>query len=108
MSCVSAGSATAVGDEGGFAPDLASNEQAVELLMEAITKAGFRPGVDLSIALDPASTEFFHDGMYHLEGEGRSLTPTQMVEYYTDLSTRYPIVSIEDGMAEDDWDGWVS
>jgi len=100
------GLSTAVGDEGGFAPDLASNEQAVELLMEAIEKTGLRPGADMSIALDPASTEFFSDGKYHLAGEGRSLTPTEMVEYYTDLSTRYPIVSIEDGMAEEDWDGW--
>jgi len=100
------GMSTAVGDEGGFAPDLASNEQAVELLVEAIERTGLRPGVDMSIALDPASTEFFSDGKYHLAGEGRSLTPTEMVGYYTDLSTRYPIVSIEDGMAEDDWDGW--
>jgi enolase len=100
------GLSTAVGDEGGFAPDLASNEQAVELLVEAIERAGLRPGVDMSIALDPASTEFFRDGAYHLEGEGRTLTPSEMVDYYVDLSTRYPIVSIEDGMAEDDWDGW--
>ncbi|MFT4989046.1 MAG: enolase [Acidimicrobiales bacterium] len=100
------GLSTAVGDEGGFAPDLASNEQAIELLMEAIEKTGLRPGVDMSIALDPASTEFFSDGKYHLAAEGRSLTPSEMVEYYVDLSTRYPIVSIEDGMAEQDWDGW--
>ncbi|MCL4117076.1 UNVERIFIED_CONTAM: hypothetical protein GTU68_050754 [Idotea baltica] len=100
------GLSTAVGDEGGFAPDLASNEQAIELLMEAIDKTGLRPGVDMSIALDPASTEFFSDGKYHLAAEGRSLTPSEMVDYYTDLSTRYPIVSIEDGMAEEDWDGW--
>ena len=101
------GLSTAVGDEGGFAPDLASNEQAVELLVEAIEKTGLRPGVDMSIALDPASTEFFRDGSYHLAGEGRSLTPSEMVEYYVDLSARYPIVSIEDGMAEQDWDGWA-
>jgi len=100
------GLSTAVGDEGGFAPDLASNEQAVELLVEAIEKTGLRPGVDMSIALDPASTEFFSDGKYHLSGENRSLTPTEMVEYYTDLANRYPIVSIEDGMAEEDWTGW--
>jgi enolase len=100
------GLSTAVGDEGGFAPDLASNEQAIELLMEAIEKTGLRPGIDMSIALDPASTEFFSDGKYHLAAEGRSLTPSEMVEYYVDLSTRYPIVSIEDGMAEEDWDGW--
>ncbi len=101
------GLSTAVGDEGGFAPDLSSNEQAVELLVEAIEKTGLRPGVDMSIALDPASTEFFRDGAYHLAGEGRSLTPSEMVEYYVDLSARYPIVSIEDGMAEEDWDGWA-
>ena len=101
------GLSTAVGDEGGFAPDLASNEQAVELLVEAIEKTGLRPGVDMSIALDPASTEFFRDGSYHLAGEGRSLSPSEMVEYYVDLSARYPIVSIEDGMAEEDWDGWA-
>lgn len=101
------GLSTAVGDEGGFAPDLSSNEQAVELLVEAIEKTGLRPGVDMSIALDPASTEFFRDGSYHLAGEGRSLTPSEMVEYYVDLSARYPIVSIEDGMAEEDWDGWA-
>lgn len=101
------GLSTAVGDEGGFAPDLSSNEQAVELLVEAIEKTGLRPGVDMSIALDPASTEFFRDGAYHLAGEGRSLTPLEMVEYYVDLSARYPIVSIEDGMAEEDWDGWA-
>jgi enolase len=100
------GLSTAVGDEGGFAPDLASNEQAIELLMEAIEKTGLRPGTDMSIALDPASTEFFRDGKYHLSAEGRSLTPSEMVDYYVDLSTRYPIVSIEDGMAEEDWDGW--
>ena len=101
------GLSTAVGDEGGFAPDLASNEQAVELLVDAIEKTGLRPGEDMSIALDPASTEFFRDGSYHLAGEGRSLTPSEMVEYYVDLSARYPIVSIEDGMAEEDWDGWA-
>ncbi len=100
------GLSTAVGDEGGFAPDLASNEQAIELLMEAIEKNDLRPGIDMSIALDPASTEFYRDGKYHLAAEGRSLTSAEMVAYYTDLSTRYPIVSIEDGMAEEDWDGW--
>ena len=100
------GLSTAVGDEGGFAPDLASNEEAVKLLVEAIEKTGLEPGVDMSIALDPASTEFYRDGQYHLESEGRSLSSAEMVDYYTDLSTRYPIVSIEDGMAEEDWDGW--
>jgi enolase len=100
------GLSTAVGDEGGFAPDLGSNEEAVQLLVEAIERTGLTPGADMSIALDPASTEFFKDGAYHLEGEGRVLSPAEMVEYYADLSSRYPIVSIEDGMAEEDWDGW--
>ncbi|MCU0311327.1 MAG: phosphopyruvate hydratase [Acidimicrobiales bacterium] len=100
------GLSTAVGDEGGFAPDLGSNEEAVALLVEAIEKAGFTPGADLAIALDPASSEFFRDGAYVLAGEGRSLTPAEMAEYYADLVGRYPIVSIEDGMAEEDWDGW--
>lgn len=100
------GLSTAVGDEGGFAPDLGSNEEAVQLLVEAIERTGLTPGADMAIALDPASTEFFKDGAYHLEGEGRVLSPAEMVEYYADLSTRYPIVSIEDGMAEEDWDGW--
>jgi enolase len=100
------GLSTAVGDEGGFAPDLASNEEAVQLLVEAIEKAGFTPGEDLAIALDPASTEFFADGTYNLAGEGRSLSSDEMVAFYVDLTTRYPIVSIEDGMAEEDWGGW--
>ena len=101
------GLSTAVGDEGGFAPDLGSNEEAVQLLVEAIERAGFTPGDDLSIALDPASTEFHRNGAYHLEGEGRVLSSEEMVDYYADLSSRYPIVSIEDGMAEEDWDGWA-
>ncbi len=100
------GLSTAVGDEGGFAPDLGSNEEAVTLLVEAIEKAGFTPGEDLAIALDPASSEFFRDGVYVLAGEGRTLSPAEMVDYYADLVARYPIVSIEDGMAEEDWDGW--
>jgi enolase len=100
------GLSTAVGDEGGFAPDLASNEEAVELLVEAIGKAGFEPGSEISIALDPASTEFYDNGKYVLASEGRSLAPDEMVAYYADLCDRYPIVSIEDGMAEEDWDGW--
>ena len=100
------GMSTAVGDEGGFAPDLDSNEQAVQLLVEAIEKTGLEPGADMSIALDPAATEFYKDGHYHLASENRSLSSAEMVEYYTDLSSRYPIVSIEDGMAEEDWDGW--
>ena len=97
---------TAIGDEGGVAPNLASNEDAVKLLLEAIEKAGFTPGTDIAIALDAASTEFYRDGKYVLAGEGRSLTPAEMVGYFQELSTKYPIVSIEDGMAEEDWDGW--
>jgi len=100
------GHSTAVGDEGGFAPNLDSNEEAVQLLIEAIEKAGFTPGDDLAIALDPASSEFFKDGQYVLAGEGRSLSPADMAAYYEELTTKYPIVSIEDGMAEDDWEGW--
>tara|TARA_B100001146_G_scaffold223309_1_gene237661 strand:- start:803 stop:1648 length:846 start_codon:yes stop_codon:yes gene_type:complete len=102
------GLATAIGDEGGFAPDLGSNEEAVQLLVEAVEKAGLVPGDDMALALDVASTEFFRDGAYHLSGEGRSLSPDEMVAYLADLSTRYPIVSIEDGMAEEDWDGWAA
>ncbi len=102
------GLATAVGDEGGFAPDLASNEQAVQILVEAIERAGFVPGVDIAIALDPATTELWDDGVYRLEGEGRTLSPDEMVGFWVDLCSRYPIVSIEDGMAEEDWDGWAA
>ena len=97
---------TAIGDEGGFAPNLASNEEAVKLLLEAIEKAGFTPGSDIAIALDAASTEFYKGGNYVLAGEGRTLAPAEMVGYLQDLVTKYPIVSIEDGMAEEDWDGW--
>ena len=97
---------TAIGDEGGFAPNLASNEDAVKLLLEAIEKAGFTPGSDIAIALDAASTEFYKDGNYVLAGEGRSLAPVEMVGYLQELVSKYPIVSIEDGMAEEDWDGW--
>lgn len=97
---------TAIGDEGGFAPNLASNEDAVKLLLEAIEKAGFTPGSDIAIALDAASTEFYKDGNYVLAGEGRSLAPAEMVGYLQELVLKYPIVSIEDGMAEEDWDGW--
>ncbi|NNN14506.1 MAG: phosphopyruvate hydratase [Acidimicrobiaceae bacterium] len=100
------GLSTAVGDEGGFAPDLARNEDAISILLEAIVKAGREPGVDVAIALDPATTEFFRDGSYHLTGEGRVLTPGEMVEYWADLCSRFPIISIEDGMAEEDWSGW--
>jgi len=102
------GLSTGVGDEGGFAPNLASNEEAVQVLVEAIERAGFTPGEDLAIALDVASTEFFSDGAYTLAGEGdRVLTPSEMVAYLVDLCDRYPIVSVEDGCAEEDWDGWA-
>jgi enolase len=102
----SRGLATAVGDEGGFAPDLASNEAALELLLEAIEKAGWRPGEDVAIALDPAASEFCKDGAYVLAAENRTLTPEQMADYWATLAGRYPIVSLEDGMDENDWDGW--
>ncbi|GGR02579.1 phosphopyruvate hydratase [Deinococcus ruber] len=97
---------TNVGDEGGFAPDLGSNEEALEVLLEAIQKAGYEPGKDIMIALDPAVTELFKDGKYHLESEGRTLSSEEMVDFWADWSSRYPIISIEDGLAEDDWDGW--
>jgi enolase len=100
------GLSTAVGDEGGFAPQLASNEEALRLIVVAIERAGYRPGQDVAIALDPASTEFYRDGAYRLEGEGRTLGAEELVGLYEDWLGRYPIVSIEDGMAEDDWDGW--
>jgi enolase len=102
------GLSTAVGDEGGFAPDLPDNETAVKVLVEAIESIGRTPGKDIAIALDPATTEIFRDGKYHLDGEGRVLTPLEMVDYWADLATRYPIVSLEDGMAEDDWEGWAA
>ncbi len=99
---------TAVGDEGGFAPDLKSNEEALQVIMEAIEKAGYRPGEDIYLALDPASSEFYDAGkkVYRLASEGRELTAEKMVDYYAGLVDGYPIVSIEDGMAEDDWEGW--
>ncbi|GAB4369038.1 MAG: phosphopyruvate hydratase [Calditrichia bacterium] len=99
---------TAVGDEGGFAPDLKSNEEAVEVILEAIKKAGFKAGEDVHLALDPASSEFFDPKrkVYVLKSENRELTPDQMVDFYVDWVNKYPIISIEDGMAEDDWDGW--
>ncbi|NNN13742.1 MAG: phosphopyruvate hydratase, partial [Acidimicrobiaceae bacterium] len=103
----SKGLSSSVGDEGGFAPNLQSNEEAIQILIEAITRAGRTPGSDVAIALDPASTEFYHNGSYHLEGEGRVLSPSEMVQYYADLCSKYPIISIEDGMAEDDWSGWA-
>ncbi len=98
---------TAVGDEGGFAPDLPDNETAVKVLVEAIERTGHEPGRDIAIALDPATSEIWRDGGYHLDGEGRVLTPSQLVDYWEELCGKYPIVSIEDGMAEEDWDGWA-
>jgi enolase len=100
------GLGTTVGDEGGFAPDLGSNEEALKLLVEGIEAAGYRPGEDVAIALDPASSEIYHDGAYVLEHEGRTLSAGELADYWADLATRYPIVSIEDGMDEEDWDGW--
>jgi enolase len=99
---------TAIGDEGGFAPNLASTDDAIGFVMRAIEKAGYTPGDDVVLAIDAASTEFFKNGKYELEGEGKSLSPDQMVRYWEDLIGRFPIVSIEDGMSEDDWDGWKS
>ena len=101
-----AGHNTNVGDEGGFAPALNSTDEALTFIMTAIEGAGYKPGEDIYLALDVASTEFYRDGQYHLEGEGRTLSSADMVKYLEDLVNRYPIISIEDGMAEDDWDGW--
>ncbi|MDQ1440629.1 MAG: enolase [Acidimicrobiaceae bacterium] len=100
------GLSTSIGDEGGFAPNLPSNESALSILLEAIERAGRKPGEEMALALDVASSEFFADGGYHLAGEGRTLSGDDFVAYLVDLADRYPIVSIEDGMAEDDWDGW--
>src|SRR5947209_5380701 len=105
---VSRGMSTAVGDEGGFAPDLDSNEQALELLVEGIRAAGYEPGEQVAIALDPAVSEIYRDGAYVLESEDRSLSSDELAAYWEDLITRYPIVSIEDGMDEEDWDGWAA
>jgi enolase len=102
----SAGQATAVGDEGGFAPNLASTREALDYIMQAIKTAGYTPGQDVYLALDAAATEFFKDGRYVLEGENRSLTAEEMADYLADLIANYPIFSVEDGMSEDDWDGW--
>ncbi len=99
---------TNVGDEGGFAPAVSSATEALDFIMKSITAAGYEPGTDVMIALDCAATEFYKDGKYELEGEGRTLTSAQMVSYFTELCDKYPIVSIEDGLAEDDWDGWVA
>jgi enolase len=101
------GLSTSVGDEGGFAPDLPTNEAPIELLVEAIDAAGRTPGDDIAIALDPATSELWKDGSYVLAGEGRTMSPAELVEYWADIVDRYPVVSLEDGMAEDDWDGWA-
>src|SRR5215470_7307683 len=103
-----AGHNTNVGDEGGFAPNLKSADEALGFIVKAIEKAGYKPGADVYLALDPASTEFFKNGKYVLEGEGKTLDPAGMVKVYEDLTSRYPIISIEDGMAEDDWEGWIA
>lgn len=101
-----AGLSTSVGDEGGFAPNLSSTKAALDFIMQAIEKAGYKAGEDVYLALDAASTEFYKDGKYVLSGEGKSLTSAEMCDYWADLIANYPIISIEDGMAEDDWDGW--
>ena len=100
------GLSTGVGDEGGFAPDIASSKEAIELLLSAVEAAGYRPGRDLVVALDPAASEFYEGGRYHLRGEKKTLTSDRMIAYWADLIAAYPIVSIEDGLAEGDWEGW--
>jgi len=100
------GLATSVGDEGGFAPNLSSNEEALQTIVSAIERAGYRPGEDVRLAIDVASTELYRDGAYHLAGEGVTKTADEMIAYYRELVEKYPIVSIEDGLAEDDWEGW--
>ena len=102
----SRGLSTGLGDEGGFAPDLPSNTAALDLLVEAIGRAGYEPGADVALALDPATSELYREGAYHLDGEGRVLSTAEMIDLWADLVERYPIVSIEDGLAEEDWDGW--
>jgi enolase len=102
------GLSTSLGDEGGFAPSLPSNEEALRLLVAAIERAGYRPGREIAVALDVAATEVFHDGVYDLAGEGTRFSPNEFVEYLAGFCDRYPIVSVEDGMAEDDWDGWAA
>lgn len=98
--------ATGVGDEGGFAPDLANNEEAIQVIIEAIKNAGFEPGEDVMLAMDPAVSEIYEDGVYHLAGEGRKLTSDEMVDYWENIVNKYPVISLEDGMAEEDWEGW--
>ena len=100
------GLSTSVGDEGGFAPNLKSNEEAIETILEAVNTAGYGIGKDIWLGLDVASSEFYKDGAYHLEGEGKVLSPEQLIEFYADWCAKYPIITIEDGMAEGDWDGW--
>ncbi|GAB6167982.1 phosphopyruvate hydratase [Clostridium carnis] len=100
------GYSTAIGDEGGFAPNLKSNEEAIEVILEAITKAGYKPGEDMFIAIDAASSEYYKDGKYVLENEGKTLTAAEMVDFLEKWVDKYPIISIEDGMAEEDWEGW--
>jgi enolase len=102
----SRGLSTAVGDEGGFAPNLSSNEEAIKVIIEAIEKAGYRPGQHISIVLDPAASEFYREGRYVLKADNSRLTSAEMVDYYDNLISKYPIISIEDGLAEDDWEGW--
>ncbi len=97
---------TAVGDEGGFAPNLGSNEEALSVIIEAIEKAGYKPGADVRLALDVAATELYKDGKYVLEGEGKTKTSEEMIDFYEELVNKYPIISIEDGLSEDDWEGW--
>ena len=97
---------TSIGDEGGFAPNLKSNEEAIEVIIAAIEKAGYQPGKQIYIAIDAAASEFYKDGKYHLEGEGVVKTSAEMVDFYVKLADKYPILSLEDGLHEDDWDGW--
>ena len=100
------GYSTGIGDEGGFAPNLKSNQEALDVIIEAIEKAGYKPGEEIFIAIDAASSEYYEDGKYVLEHEGRTLTPAEMVDFFEDWVNKYPIISIEDGMAEEDWEGW--
>ncbi len=100
------GSSTNVGDEGGFAPSLPTNEAALQIIVEAVERAGYQLGVQVMLAMDPACTELYKDGKYHLEREGRSLTSAEMVDYWADIAARYPLISLEDGLAEEDWEGW--
>lgn len=102
----SKGMATGVGDEGGFAPDLSSNEEALSVILEAIERAGYRPGDDIALGLDVAASEIFKDGKYELSAEGRILTSRELVDFYSDITAKYPVISIEDGLSEADWDGW--